>query len=70
MTWCNSRVGTYLLLIALINVQISIQFYLPGLAPKSFCKKNKESETCKSVVDIFVNRLDSVESVLPYEYTQ
>ncbi|NWS53351.1 TM9S2 protein, partial [Chunga burmeisteri] len=37
-------------------------------APVSFCEKGEESESCKSLIELFVNRLDSVESVLPYEY--
>ncbi|XP_012717232.2 transmembrane 9 superfamily member 2 isoform X1 [Fundulus heteroclitus] len=41
-------------------------FYLPGLAPVSFCET--ASEDCQSQIELFVNRLDSVESVLPYEY--
>ncbi|XP_032410293.1 transmembrane 9 superfamily member 2-like isoform X2 [Xiphophorus hellerii] len=41
-------------------------FYLPGLAPVSFC--DKETEECQTQIEVFVNRLDSVESVLPYEY--
>jgi len=41
-------------------------FYLPGLAPVSFCET--ETDECKSLIELFVNRLDSVESVLPYEY--
>ncbi|XP_054886646.1 transmembrane 9 superfamily member 2-like isoform X2 [Poeciliopsis prolifica] len=41
-------------------------FYLPGLAPVSFC--DKETEECQTQIELFVNRLDSVESVLPYEY--
>ncbi|XP_038673822.1 transmembrane 9 superfamily member 2 [Scyliorhinus canicula] len=45
---------------------VSSGFYLPGLAPVSFCEK--ESVNCKSTFELFVNRLDSVESVLPYEY--
>ncbi|XP_033994744.1 transmembrane 9 superfamily member 2 isoform X1 [Trematomus bernacchii] len=43
-------------------------FYLPGLAPVSFCAKDKGGEDCQTVIQLFVNRLDSVESVLPYEY--
>uniref|UniRef100_A0A669CP99 Transmembrane 9 superfamily member n=1 Tax=Oreochromis niloticus TaxID=8128 RepID=A0A669CP99_ORENI len=44
-------------------------FYLPGLAPVSFCdKKEKADEDCQTDIQLFVNRLDSVESVLPYEY--
>lgn len=41
-------------------------FYLPGLAPVSFCEQG--GEECQSQIELFVNRLDSVESVLPYEY--
>ena len=48
--------------------QLANGFYLPGLAPKTYCKANVATETCKSVLDVFVNRLDSVESVLPFEY--
>ncbi|XP_053555208.1 transmembrane 9 superfamily member 2 [Bombina bombina] len=43
-------------------------FYLPGLAPVSFCDESNHAENCKSKIELFVNRLDSVESVLPYEY--
>ncbi|XP_018601199.1 transmembrane 9 superfamily member 2 [Scleropages formosus] len=46
-------------------------FYLPGLAPVSFCEPGKDEQVpdCRSEIELFVNRLDSVESVLPYEYT-
>uniref|UniRef100_A0A8C6QCT0 Transmembrane 9 superfamily member n=2 Tax=Nannospalax galili TaxID=1026970 RepID=A0A8C6QCT0_NANGA len=44
-------------------------FYLPGLAPVNFCTQDKKSDECKAEIELFVNRLDSVESVLPYEYT-
>ncbi|KAM8909933.1 transmembrane 9 superfamily protein member 5 isoform 2-T2 [Spinachia spinachia] len=43
-------------------------FYLPGLAPVSFCENGKGTEDCQTRITLFVNRLDSVESVLPYEY--
>ncbi|XP_058392833.1 transmembrane 9 superfamily member 2-like isoform X5 [Diceros bicornis minor] len=43
-------------------------FYLPGLAPVNFCEADRETASCKSSIAIFVNRLDSVESVLSYEY--
>ncbi|KAF3694042.1 Transmembrane 9 superfamily member 2 Precursor [Channa argus] len=43
-------------------------FYLPGLAPVSFCEEGKGAEDCQTEIKLFVNRLDSVESVLPYEY--
>ncbi|CAF4572455.1 unnamed protein product, partial [Rotaria sp. Silwood2] len=43
-------------------------FYLPGLAPNVFCRNPIPDSKCKTKVEVFVNRLDSVESVLPYEY--
>ncbi|XP_017330589.1 transmembrane 9 superfamily member 2 isoform X1 [Ictalurus punctatus] len=43
-------------------------FYLPGLAPVNFCEEDKKTGDCQSEIQLFVNRLDSVESVLPYEY--
>jgi len=45
-------------------------FYLPGLAPVNYCKKEEvdPEANCKSEIVVFVNRLDSEESVLPYEY--
>ncbi|XP_077465328.1 transmembrane 9 superfamily protein member 5 isoform X2 [Stigmatopora argus] len=46
----------------------SSAFYLPGLAPVSFCEDAKGGEDCQTQIQLFVNRLDSVESVLPYEY--
>lgn len=44
-------------------------FYLPGLAPVNFCEFDKPTENCKSEVKLFVNRLDSEVSVIPYEYS-
>ncbi|KAK5645941.1 hypothetical protein RI129_004405 [Pyrocoelia pectoralis] len=44
-------------------------FYLPGLAPVNFCKLGEESESCKSQVLLYVNRLNTEESVIPYEYS-
>ncbi|XP_055376353.1 transmembrane 9 superfamily member 2 [Condylostylus longicornis] len=50
--------------------QQSIQFYLPGLAPVNYCKKGEFSSpsSCKSDVILYVNRLNTEESVIPYEY--
>ncbi|XP_033638145.1 transmembrane 9 superfamily member 2-like [Asterias rubens] len=52
--------------------------YLPGLAPVSFCSKENEDKykvsgkpleiMCKSSIAMYVNRLDSTESVIPFEY--
>ena len=44
-------------------------FYLPGLAPVNFCEEGKATDSCRSDVKLYVNRLDSEESVIPYDYT-
>lgn len=46
--------------------RINDAFYLPGLAPVNYCRK--EGPNCKEDVELYVNRLDSEESVIPYEY--
>ncbi|VEN51336.1 unnamed protein product [Callosobruchus maculatus] len=51
--------------ICLYHVQ---SFYLPGLAPVNYCKNGEDTNTCKSKVDLYVNRLNTEESVIPYEY--
>lgn len=51
------------------NIPAIKAFYLPGLAPVNFCESNKTTDTCKSQVQLFVNRLDSEQSALPYEYS-
>uniref|UniRef100_A0A0A9YMY9 Transmembrane 9 superfamily member n=1 Tax=Lygus hesperus TaxID=30085 RepID=A0A0A9YMY9_LYGHE len=44
-------------------------FYLPGLAPVNYCKKSSQlAPTCKTDVELFVNRLNTEESIIPYEY--
>ncbi|CAF2613373.1 unnamed protein product [Rotaria sp. Silwood2] len=54
----------FIVLLSSINA-----FYLPGLAPNTFCRTSIPDSKCKTQVDVFVNRLDSVESILPYEYS-
>ena len=44
-------------------------FYLPGLAPVTYCD-NPDIKTCSNDIKLFVNRLNSEESVIPYEYHQ
>ncbi|XP_061136519.1 transmembrane 9 superfamily protein member 5 isoform X2 [Syngnathus typhle] len=60
--------GYWLLFFLVSDFCPSLAFYLPGLAPVSFCEDGKGSEDCQTQIQLFVNRLDSVESVLPYEY--
>ncbi|ETE65267.1 Transmembrane 9 superfamily member 2, partial [Ophiophagus hannah] len=69
--WVAMAVAQLLLFSALQAVlpPFASPFYLPGLAPVNFCEKSDKVSECKSAIELFVNRLDSVESVLPYEYT-
>uniref|UniRef100_A0AC34QI71 Transmembrane 9 superfamily member n=1 Tax=Panagrolaimus sp. JU765 TaxID=591449 RepID=A0AC34QI71_9BILA len=46
----------------------SFGFYLPGLAPVNFCDRQQASKTCPNDIPLFVNKLDSDQSVIPYEY--
>uniref|UniRef100_A0AAY4CPL7 Transmembrane 9 superfamily member n=1 Tax=Denticeps clupeoides TaxID=299321 RepID=A0AAY4CPL7_9TELE len=57
-----------LLVLSFIALRSCAAFYLPGLAPVSFCEEGTSGDECQSTIQLFVNRLDSVESVLPYEY--
>jgi len=56
------------LLLAFLSVAQG--FYLPGLAPVNYCSEGqaKDPKTCQSSIDLYVNRLNSIESVIPYEY--
>lgn len=38
------------------------------MAPVNFCPVEKDLPICKSDIKLFVNRLNSIESVIPYEY--
>lgn len=55
--------------IIILNANGIEAFYLPGLAPVNFCSAGNETYNCKSDVKLFVNRLDSEQSALPYEYS-
>ncbi|XP_052010515.1 transmembrane 9 superfamily member 2-like isoform X3 [Xyrauchen texanus] len=57
-------------LLILIAVSSCSGIYLPGLAPVSFCENGskRDAAECHTKIQLFVNRLDSLESVLPYEY--
>jgi len=52
-----------IVVVALVSPAIVNAFYLPGLAPVNFCEEDKASETCKPEVKLYVNKLDSEESV-------
>lgn len=57
-----------LLQIFLLVCSSANAFYLPGLAPVNFCEENAKKATCPSNVTLFVNKLDSDQSVIPFEY--
>ncbi|XP_015601918.1 transmembrane 9 superfamily member 2 isoform X2 [Cephus cinctus] len=59
---------TISLLCTFLIVHSATAFYLPGLAPVNYCKAGETSDTCKSEIKLFVNRLNSEASVIPYEY--
>jgi len=62
---------TLWLLICLVTIQFVQGFYLPGLAPVNYCKKGAGADEtkCQTDVKVFVNRLNSEESVIPYDYS-
>lgn len=64
-----SKYHVNLFITIIICTTIGQCFYLPGLAPVDFCAIQNTTETCKSDVKLFVNRLDSEQSALPYEYS-
>ncbi|CAH0700359.1 unnamed protein product [Spodoptera exigua] len=44
-------------------------FYLPGLAPVNYCIASDDtSKSCKTEIPLYVNRLNTEESVIPFEY--
>lgn len=59
-------------LYCLIGIPLCMGFYLPGLAPVNYCKAPDDNtvhtDSCKSDVQLYVNRLNTEELVMPYEY--
>ena len=56
-------------LLALLGISSTSAFYLPGIAPQSYCDKATANEQCLNEIPLLVNRLTSQDSVLPFEYT-
>ncbi|XP_053982077.1 transmembrane 9 superfamily member 2 isoform X2 [Hylaeus anthracinus] len=56
------------LLFTISTIHCAWAFYLPGLAPVNFCKAGETTETCKSEIKLYVNRLNTEKYVIPYEY--
>jgi len=51
-----------------LTVASATAFYLPGLAPVTYCEQKESEEKCQQTIKLYVNRLNSEESVIPYEY--
>ena len=58
----------FLGLLGLSLLQGADAFYLPGLAPVTYCNKQGNSK-CQTEIPLYVNRLNSEESVIPFEYS-
>ncbi|XP_038050551.1 transmembrane 9 superfamily member 2-like isoform X2 [Patiria miniata] len=79
---CRALRGLFAAVMAVVLVGLAGRdcsaFYLPGMAPVSFCSKDTEvryktagnslDSQCKSQIEMYVNRLDTVESIIPYDY--
>lgn len=54
----------------LVIISAANGFYLPGLAPVNYCKEKDGTgnKSCKKDVMLYVNRLNTEESIIPYEY--
>ncbi|XP_043510092.1 transmembrane 9 superfamily member 2 isoform X2 [Frieseomelitta varia] len=63
-----ARIILLWLLFVVCLIHHSLGFYLPGLAPVNYCKRGETSETCKSEIKLYVNRLNTEKYVIPYEY--
>ncbi|GLG95782.1 hypothetical protein R5R35_008667 [Gryllus longicercus] len=59
---------TVLCVCVVFALKTSQGFYLPGLAPVTYCKVEESLQSCKADVVLYVNRLNTEESVIPYEY--
>lgn len=61
----------YFIVIVAIILNCCHGFYLPGLAPVNYCRRGvgAQESKCESTIRLFVNRLNSEESVIPYDYT-
>ncbi|XP_040567137.1 transmembrane 9 superfamily member 2 [Lepeophtheirus salmonis] len=59
---------TPLILLLLSYSNLVKGFYLPGLAPVTYCENPDKLKRCQTEIPLFVNRLNSDESIIPYEY--
>jgi len=62
-------IGHSLAWILVFCSNLIVGFYLPGLAPVNYCMKGKETDVCKNSIPVYVNRLNSEEAIIPYEYS-
>lgn len=54
----------------LLFVHVVESFYFPVAAPVSFCKQQLDKNNeCKNDILVYVNKLNSVQNLIPYEYS-
>ncbi|XP_017886178.1 transmembrane 9 superfamily member 2 isoform X2 [Ceratina calcarata] len=63
-----ARIILLCLLFLVSTIHRGTAFYLPGLAPVNYCKKEDSSDICKHNIKLFVNRLNTEKYMIPYEY--
>ena len=62
--WCIA-LSIFIALTGLALLHTAQAFYLPGLAPVAYCNKQGNTK-CKTSIPLYVNRLNSEESVIPF----
>lgn len=50
------------------SVTFTNGFYLPGLASVTYCTQAEKNGNCQKDLMVYVNRLNTVENIVPYEY--
>jgi hypothetical protein len=57
--------------LSVLLLGVANAFYLPGLAPVSYCREGQENpgdQPCTADIELFVNKLTSHDSAIPFEY--
>jgi len=58
--------------LSVLLLGVANAFYLPGLAPVSYCREGQENpgdQPCTADIELFVNKLTSHDSAIPFEYS-
>ena len=57
--------------LSVLLLGVANAFYLPGLAPVSYCREGQENpgdQPCTADIELFVNKLTSHDSAITFEY--